>query len=106
MVDFLENTETNFVAQSLSDDENEENSSADSQDELYQDLLRILRLYRVQKQQSQLSLVEKLDLLDSFSEGDEERLTKMLAILNIDPQEAYQAIEGHLMDQLKRSGGK
>ena len=107
MIDFLENTETNFVTQSLSDDENDdENSSADTQGELYQDLLRILRLYRVQKQKSQLSLVEKLDLLDSLSEGDEESLTQMLVTLNIDPQEAYQAIESHLMDQLKAGGGK
>jgi hypothetical protein len=30
----------------------------------------------------------------------------MLVALNIDPQEAYQAIEGHLMDQLKSGGGK
>ena len=107
MVDFLENTENNFVTQSLSDDENDdENSSTDTQGELYQDLLRILRLYRVQKQQTQHSLVEKLDLLDSLSEGDEERLTQMLVTLNIDPQEAYQAIEGHLMEQLKGVGGK
>ena len=107
MIDFLENTETNFVTQSLADDENDdENSSADTQGELYQDLLRILRLYRVQKQKSQLSLVEKLDLLDSLSEGDEESLTQMLVTLNIDPQEAYQAIESHLMDQLKTGGGK
>ena len=103
MIDFLENTETNFVTQSLSDDENDdENSSADTQGELYQDLLRILRLYRVQKQKSQLSLVEKLDLLDSLSEGDEESLTQMLVALNIDPQAAYQAIESHLMDQSRQ----
>ena len=106
MVGFLENTEANFVTQSLSDDENDENSSADTQGELYQDLLRIMRLYRVQKRQSILSLVEKLDLLDSLSEGDEARLTEMLVTLNIDPQEAYQAIEDHLMDQLKGGSGK
>jgi len=106
MVGFLENTEANFVTQSLSDDENDENSSADTQGELYQDLLRIMRLYRVQKRQSILSLVEKLDLLDSLSDGDEARLTEMLVTLNIDPQEAYQAIEGHLMDQLKGGSGK
>ena len=107
MVDFLENTETSFVNQSLSDDENdEEDTSAEEQAELYQDLLRILRLHRVQRQQSQFNLVEKLDILDTLSEGDEERLTKLLVTLNIDPQEAYQAIEGHLMDQLKGSGDK
>ncbi len=106
MVSFLENTEVNFVTQSLSDDEDDENSSAEAQGDLYQDLLRILRLYRVQKQKSQLSLIEKLDLLDSLSEGDEERLTEMLGTLNIDPQDAYQAIESHLMDQLKGNGGK
>jgi transcriptional regulator with XRE-family HTH domain len=107
MIGFLENTEASFVTQSLSDDENDdESSSADTQGELYQDLLRILRLYRVQKQQHPLSLVEKLDLLDSLSEGNEERLTQMLVTLNVDPHEAYQAIESHLMDQLKGGGGK
>ena len=98
MVDFLESTESNFVTQSLSDDDNDdEDTSAEEQDEHYQDLLRILRLYRVQRQQGQFNLVQKLDLLDSLSEGDEARLTKLLATLNIDPQEAYQAIEDHLM---------
>ncbi len=107
MVDFLENSEANFVTESLSDDENDdESSSEETQGDLYQDLLRIMRLYRVQKQQSQFTLVEKLDLLDSLSEGDEECLTEMLVALNIDPQDAYQAIEGHLMDQLKSGGGK
>jgi len=107
MVGFLENSEANFVTESLSDDENDdESSSEETQRDLYQDLLRIMRLYRVQKQQSQFTLVEKLDLLDSLSEGDEECLTEMLVALNIDPQEAYQAIEGHLMDQLKSGGGK
>jgi len=107
MVGFLENSEANFVTESLSDDENDdESSSEETQRDLYQDLLRIMRLYRVQKQQSQFTLVEKLDLLDSLSEGDEECLTEMLVALSIDPQDAYQAIEGHLMDQLKSGGGK
>lgn len=107
MVDFLESTETNFVTQSLSDDDNDdEDTSAEEQDEHYQDLLRILRLYRVQRQQGQFNLVQKLGLLDSLSEGDEARLTKLLATLNIDPQEAYQAIEDHLMEQLKGGGDK
>lgn len=107
MVGFLENSEANFVTESLSDDENDdETSSADTQGEPYQDLLRIMRLYRVQKQQGQLSLFEKLDLLDSLSEKDEECLTKMLVTLKIDPQEAYQVIEGHLMAQLKGVDGK
>jgi len=107
MVGFLENSEANFVTESLSDDENDdESSSEETPGDLYQDLLRIMRLYRVQKQQSQFNLVEKLDLLDSLSEGDEECLTEMLVALNIDPQDAYQAIEGHLMDQLKSGGGK
>ena len=107
MVGFLENSEANFVTESLSDDENDdESSSEETQRDLYQDLLRIMRLYRVQKQQSQFTLVEKLDLLESLSEGDEECLTEMLVALNIDPQDAYQAIEGHLMDQLKSGGGK
>jgi transcriptional regulator with XRE-family HTH domain len=107
MIGFLENSEANFVTESLSDDENDdESSSEETPGDLYQDLLRIMRLYRVQKQQSQFTLVEKLDLLDSLSEGDEECLTEMLVALNIDPQDAYQAIEGHLMDQLKSGGGK
>ena len=107
MIGFLENSEANFVTESLSDDENDdESSSEETQGDLYQDLVRIMRLYRVQKQQSQFTLVEKLDLLDSLSEGDEECLTEMLVALNIDPQDAYQAIEGHLMDQLKSGGGK
>jgi len=107
MIGFLENSEANFVTESLSDDENDdESSSEETQGDLYQDLVRIMRLYRVQKQQSQFTLVEKLDLLDSLSEGDEECLTEMLVALNIDPQEAYQAIEGHLMDQLKSGGGQ
>ncbi|MEJ2199195.1 MAG: helix-turn-helix transcriptional regulator, partial [Desulfuromonadales bacterium] len=87
MIGFLENSEANFVTESLSDDENDdESSSEETQRDLYQDLLRIMRLYRVQKQQSQFTLVEKLDLLDSLSEGDEECLTEMLVALNIDPQ--------------------
>lgn len=102
MVDFLENTETNFVTQSLSDDENDdESSSEDTQGEQYQDLLRILKLYRVLKQETPLSLLEQLDMLDRLSDGDENKLTDMLATLNIDPTAAYQVIENNLMERLK-----
>lgn len=101
MVDFLESTEANFVKQTLTDEENGEESPADSQTDSYQDVIRIMRLYRVQKQETQLSLLERLDLLDSLSEGDEDKLTEMLVTLKIDPLEAYREIEDHLMERLK-----
>jgi hypothetical protein len=43
-----------------------------------------------------------LDLLDRLSEGDEDKLAEMLVTLKIDPLEAYQVIENHLMERLKR----
>lgn len=101
MVSFLENTETSFVQQTLTEDDDSEESSADSQADNYQDLLRIMRLYRVQKQEQPLSLLEQIDLLDRLSEGDESKLTDMLSTLDIDPLAAYQAIENHLMERLK-----
>lgn len=101
MVNFLENTETSFVQQTLTEDDDTEESSEDAQADNYQDLLRIMRLYRVQKQEQPLSLLEQIDLLDRLSEGDENKLTDMLSTLNIDPLAAYQVIENHLMERLK-----
>ena len=101
MVGFLENTEANFVKQSLAEEEDAEESPTDVQTDTYQDVIRIMRLYRVQKQEAQLSLLERLDSLDRLSEGDEGKLAKMLVTLKIDPLEAYRVIEGHLMEQLK-----
>ena len=100
MIGFLENTESNFVQQSLTDDEDSDDSS-EAQVENYQDLLRIMRLYRVQKQEASLNLLEQLDMLDRLSEGDENKLTDMLSTLNIDPLAAYQTIENNLMERLK-----
>lgn len=101
MIGFLESTEASFVKHTLEDDNNSEGQDAESQTELYQDVIRIMRLYRVQKQEAELGLLEKLDLMDSLSEGDEDKLAEMLVTLNIDPAEAYRAIEDHLVDRLK-----
>jgi len=100
MVDFLESTETNFVTETLTDEESDDESSA----EPYQDVIRIMKLYRVQKPQTQLSLLQRLDLLDDLSEGDEEKLAELLVVLDVDPLEAYRVIENHLMERLKGSG--
>jgi transcriptional regulator with XRE-family HTH domain len=103
MINFLEGTESSFVTQSITDeeDESEEELAADSKADAYQDVIRIMRLYRVQKQDTRLSLLERLDQLDNLSEGDDEKLSEMLAILNIDPAEAYREIEEQLMKRLK-----
>ena len=101
MVGFLENTEANFVRQSLTEEEDGEEPPTDSQTDTYQDVIRIMRLYRVQNQQTPLSLLEQLGLLDSLSEGDEGKLAEMLVTLKIDPLEAYQVIESQLMERLK-----
>lgn len=101
MVGFLENTESSFVQQTLTEDEEAEETSDEAQGNNYQDLLRIMRLYRVQKQETSLSLLEQLAMLEQLSEGDENKLTDMLATLNIDPIAAYQAIENSLMERLK-----
>ena len=101
MVGFLEGTETNFVKQTLAEEEDGEESPTDSQTDPYQDVIRIMRLYRVQQQETQLSLLERLDLLDRLSEGDEDKLAEMLVTLRIDPLEAYQVLENHLMERLK-----
>ena len=103
MVGFLENTEANLVKQTLTEDEDGEESPTDSQSDPYQDVIRIMRLYRVQKQETQLSLLERLDLLNSLSDGDEDKLAEMLVSLKIDPREAYRVIENHLMERLKGS---
>ena len=101
MVGFLENTEANFVKQTLTEEEDSEEPPTDSQTDTYQDLLRIMRLYRVQNQETPLSLLDRLDLLDRLSEGDEGKLAGMLVILKINPLEAYQVIENHLMERLR-----
>ncbi len=104
MINFLEGTEYNFVSQSITDendDANEDELAADAQADRYQDVIRIMRLYRVQKQETRLSLLEQLDQLDNLSEGDDDKLSEMLAILNIDPAEAYREIEEQLMKRLK-----
>ena len=101
MVGFLEGTETNFVKQTLAEEEDGEESPTDSQTDPYQDVIRIMRLYRVQQQKTQLSLLERLDLLDRLSEGDEDKLAEMLVTLKMDPLEAYRVLENHLMERLK-----
>ena len=101
MIGFLENSETNFVKQTLADEEGGEESSANNRTQAYHDVIRIMRLYRVQKQANQLSLHERLDLLDSLSEGDDDLLVELLATLKIDPQQAYRELEEQLMERLK-----
>ncbi len=101
MIGFLENTESNFVKQTLTEEEDREESPTDAQTDTYQDVIRIMRLYRVQNQETPLSLLERLDLLDKLSEGDEGKLAEILVTLKIDPLEAYQVIENHLMARLK-----
>ena len=101
MVDFLESSEANFVTQTLEDDDESGEQDVESQTELYQDVLRIMRLYRVQKIEPEMSLLEKLDMVDNLSGGDEDKFSEMLVTLKIDPLEAYQTIEGNLVDRLK-----
>jgi transcriptional regulator with XRE-family HTH domain len=101
MIGFLENTESNFVKQTLTEEEDREESPTDAQTDTYQDVIRIMRLYRVQNQETPLSLLDRLDLLDKLSEGDEGKLAEILVTLKIDPLEAYQVIENHLMARLK-----
>ncbi len=101
MVDFLESSEANFVTRTLEDDDDSGEQDVESQTELYQDVLRIMRLYRVQKIEPEMSLLEKLDMVDNLSAGDEDKFSEILVTLKIDPLEAYQAIEGNLVDRLK-----
>ncbi len=102
MIGFLEGTESNFVTQTMTDDDDED-LSGEAETDAYQDVLRIMRLYRVQKPRSELSLLERLDQLDDLSEGDEDKLAEMLVILKIDPAEAYRELETQLMERLKKT---
>jgi len=103
MVDFMEATEANLMKQALEEEDSADEPPTDSQADMYQDVIRIMRLYRIQKEEPHLTLFERLDLLDSLSEGDEDKLAEMLLTLKIDPAEAYQEIEGHLMERLKKA---
>jgi len=100
MVDFLEATEASFVRQTMTDD-NEAEESPNSTGESYQNLLRLLRLYRAQKEAKLLSLTEKIDLADNLCGADEQLLSELLALLQVDPEEAYAAIESQLLDRLQ-----
>ena len=104
MVDFIEATEANMMKEALADEDATDESSVDSQPDIYQDVIRIMRLCRVQKKVVSRTLFERLELLDSLSEGDDDRFAEMLAILKIDPVEAYQEIEKYIMERLKTSG--
>jgi len=104
MVDFIEATEANMMKEALADEDATDESTVDSQPDIYQDVIRIMRLFRVQKKVVSRTLFERLDLLDSLSEGDDDRFSEMLAILKIDPVEAYQEIEKYIMERLKTSG--
>jgi transcriptional regulator with XRE-family HTH domain len=99
MINFLERTENDFMHQTISDDEDEATEGPDT--EAYQGLLRLLRLYRAPKETKPLSLLEKIDLADSLCAEDEQLLTELLALLEIDPEEAYCEIENHLLERLK-----
>ena len=101
MIGFLENSETSFVQQSLSEEDDDEGEPTDLKTDSYQDVLRIMRLYRVQNQEAPLSLLERLELMNRLCEGDEDKLAEMLVALEIDPLEAYQVVENHLMEKLK-----
>lgn len=103
MISFLEGTESSFVTQTITDDDedDEDDSSSDLETDLYQDVIRIMRLYRIQKPEIQLGLMERLDQLDDLSNGDEDTLAELLAVLKIDPTEAYREIEEQLMERLK-----
>jgi len=99
MLNFLESTEKDFLQQTMTDDEDEQESPA----ETYQELLRLLRLYRAPKEARQLSLLEKIDLMDTLCAADENLLGDLLALLEIDPAEAYVEIENHLLERLKKN---
>lgn len=98
MFSFLEATESNFVRQTITDDdEQEEKTSTDN----YQDLLRLLRLYRAHKEVKPLGVIEKIDLIDSLCGTDEQLLTQLLSLLEIDPEKAYTEVEAQLLKRLK-----
>jgi len=98
MLNFLESTEKDFLQQTMTDDDEQ-----DSPAETYQELLRLLRLYRARKETKPLTLLEKIDLVDTLCAGDENLLGELLALLEIDPAEAYAEIENHLLERLKNS---
>jgi hypothetical protein len=98
MINFLEETERNFVRQSMTDDEATESDDT----ECYQDLMRLLRLHRAPKESRELGLLEKIDMADNLCAGDEQLLAGLLSLLDIDPQEAYAEVENHLLERLKK----
>lgn len=100
MINFLEKTESDFVHQTMADDDDESDDNSEAED--YQGLLRLLRLYRAPKESKTLSLLDKVDLADSLSSGDEELLSELLSLLDIDPEEAYREIEEHLLQRLTK----
>ena len=100
MLNFLESTEKDFLQQTMTDDD--EADEQDSPAETYQELLRLLRLYRAHKETKPLSLLEKIDLADTLCVADENLLGELLALLEIDPTEAYEEIENHLLERLKK----
>ena len=98
MINFLEETERNFVRQSMTDDDTTESDDTES----YQDLMRLLRLHRAPKDSRDLDLLEKIDMADNLCAGDEQLLASLLSLLDIDPQEAYTEVENHLLERLKK----
>lgn len=100
MINFLEETERSFVRQSMTDDDEEAAENDDA--EAYQGLLRLLRLYRAPRKPRQLSLLEKIDMADELCAGDEQLLTELLSLLEVDPEEAYADVESHLLERLKK----
>ena len=103
MIGFLESSETSLVQQTLSEEDDVEVEPTDPKTDNYQDVLRIMRLHRVQNQEAPLVLLERLELMDRLCEGNEDKLAEMLVALEIDPLEAYQVVENHLMERLKES---
>lgn len=101
MVDFMEATEASLMKQALADEDSGDDPPVDSHTDAYQDVIRIMRLTRVKKKEQKYTLYERLDLIDSLCERNEETLSEMLAILKIDPVEAYREIEEYLMERLK-----
>ncbi|MCA1747334.1 MAG: hypothetical protein LC655_06530, partial [Bacteroidales bacterium] len=99
MLNFLETTENNFFRHTISDDDEEESVSSDA--DAYKGVLRLLRLHRASKEVLPLSLIDRIDLCDTLCAGDEELLTDLLSLLEIDPEEAYVEIEQQLLKRLK-----
>jgi transcriptional regulator with XRE-family HTH domain len=99
MIDFLERTEKNFVHQTIADDDEPSEGSAA---ENYAEVLRLMRLFRAPKQSTELQLIEKIDLADTLCENDENLFCELLALMDIDPEDACTAIENHLLERLKQ----